>query len=130
MNTTSSRTAKRLLLAVVVLGVIAVLGWGGSRYWQRQQRLAEVAVIRAQAKPGDIFMYSQTTCGDCVVAKRWLNEQKVPFEYCEIDVDKACEQRLAAIGQRITPTLLVRGQKQVGFQPERVALALAPAPKP
>lgn len=129
MNTASSRTAMRLLLAVVVLGLLAVLAWGGQRLYKRQQHLAAVSVIRAQARPGDIFMYSQTTCSDCVAAKRWLQAQNVPFESCEIDVDAACEQRLTAVSQRITPTLLVRGDLQVGFKPERVATALAARPR-
>ncbi|EWS54570.1 MULTISPECIES: glutaredoxin family protein [unclassified Methylibium] len=112
-----------LTLAVLALvaGMMARPAW---RAWKDYQDVAATAEVVAKAKAGDIFMYSATYCGYCDVAKRWLAQQKVPYESCEIDRDPVCEQRFRALPAHATPTMVVRGQVQTGFRPALLAQAL------
>jgi len=62
------------------------------------------------------------------VARLWFTEQKVPFSECFIERDAACAAEFAANRAPGTPLLLVRGQPQLGFSPDRVKERLqAPA---
>jgi hypothetical protein len=49
---------------------------------------------------------------------------QVRFSECFVERDAACAQRYQATGGRGTPTLLVRGQLQLGFSPQQVLAAL------
>lgn len=107
-------------LAVLVLAVLA--GVQGLQAWGERQLAAE---LRAQARPGDIRMISSRHCVYCTQAREWLAARRVPFEECFVEQDAACMAQYRALGARGTPTLLVRGQVQLGFSPRRVAAALA-----
>ena len=78
----------------------------------------------ALARPGDIQMLSSTTCVFCAAARRWMTDQRVPFAECFIERDTDCAARYRALGGRGTPTMLVRGQMQLGFSPQQVLDAL------
>lgn len=109
--------------ALSLLAVVAVVGgasWG-ARAYERHQLGERVA---AAAKAGDIEMYSATTCGICKQAKSWFDAHDVPVQSCEIDRDTACRDRFYALKGRGTPLFMVRGERQVGFDRERIALAL------
>ncbi len=80
--------------------------------------------LAALAKPGDIVMLSSETCTYCEQARRWLTENRVPFSECFIEKDAACADSYRAQQAQGTPTLLVRGQRQVGFDPGRITQAL------
>jgi hypothetical protein len=109
---------------VAVLCAAALAAWGagqGLKAWQGE-RLGER--IAAAAAPGDIVMISSLTCTYCREARQWFTAHEVPFSECFIEQDAACAEvyrRLLAPG---TPTLLVRGQRQVGFDPRRIVGAL------
>jgi glutaredoxin len=106
-----------LLLAAVVF--VAFQWWMG-----RTQRAIgdELAVA---ARPGDIVMLSSEQCVYCTIARRWFEKHRVSFSECFIERDTACADAYQAQGAPGTPTLLVRGERQVGFSAERVAGALA-----
>lgn len=107
------------LLIALVLGVsVATQWWGYSSEQRHGERLA------ALAQPGDIRMLSSETCVYCAAARRWMTEQRVRFDECFIERDAQCKALYEATQARGTPTLLVRGQVQVGFNMAKVLAAL------
>lgn len=110
-------------LAALVLAIgVGQQAWTG---WQ-QGRLGER--LAALARPGDIRMLSSTTCVFCKAARQWMAEHRVAFSECFIDTDADCAARFDAVRGSGTPVLLVRGQAQLGFAPERVLEALQRLP--
>ena len=113
------------LVAVVLVVSGAANGW---RAYQAQQLGRELAQL---ARPGDITLVSSSTCVFCTRARQFLTVQQLPFTECFIEADAACAQRYQALGARGTPTLLVRGQLQLGFSAAAVRdqlRTLAPRP--
>lgn len=109
------------LLAVLVVGVVA---WGLGRVVQTQVQDGQAEALRAVARPGDIRMLSSVTCIFCTKARQYLTEHRIPFEECLIERDPVCLADYKRLGASGTPTLLVRGQRQLGFDPLRVTAAL------
>jgi glutaredoxin len=111
----------RALLAVtaIVLGV----GWA-NRSWQdwRSDRIGER--VAAAARPGDIRMLSSEVCEYCTAARTWFGAHRVPFAECFIERDAACAAEFDRAQAPGTPLLIVRGQRQRGFQAQAVADAL------
>ncbi len=70
-------------------------------------------------------MLSSETCPWCLAARRWMTQQGIPFQECFIERDPTCLADYQALGAAGTPTLLVRGQRVIGFDRERIAAALA-----
>ncbi|MCY7316637.1 MAG: glutaredoxin family protein [Rubrivivax sp.] len=95
-----------------------------SSWWGRQQQRTLGQQVAALALPGDIRMLSSETCAVCTVARRWFTEHRVPFSECLIERDAACRAEHQALRAAGTPVLLVRGQPQLGFSPERIQAAL------
>lgn len=85
------------------------------------------AALAALAKPGDIVMLSSETCAYCKSASRFMTQHQIPFSECFIETDAACAESYRAQQSPGTPTLLVRGQRLVGFDPERIAKVLGGA---
>ncbi len=109
------------------LVVVVALASGGSQWWRSHLAGGMGAQLAAQAQPGDIQMLSSTTCAYCTAARRWMTDQQVPFTECFVERDADCAARYQALGARGTPTLLVRGQLQLGFSPQRVLDGLGAA---
>jgi len=106
------------LVAVVVV-VWAVSAW--ARHANEQTLGVHLA---ARARPGDIEMLSSTTCAVCKRAREWFTRHRVPFAECFVETDAQCAQRFAALGGVGTPTFVVRGQRIVGFDRDRMVAAL------
>jgi glutaredoxin len=108
----------------VPVALLALAGWTGMQLLERvgSERLGRE--VSAAARPGDIVMLSSETCPYCKQARAWFDAHQVPFGECFIERDAACAAAYRALQSPGTPTLVVRGQRQVGFSPERVALAL------
>lgn len=102
------------------LVVVVALASGASHWWRSHLAGSIGAQLVAQARPGDIQMLSSTTCVFCTAARHWLTDQQVPFTECFVDRDADCAARYQVLGARGTPTLLVRGQVQLGFSPQQV----------
>jgi len=115
------KTSRRSLvvLALLVLGVTAASEWWAGRAEAQLGRQ-----VAALARPGDIRMLASETCGICVVARRWFSEHQVPFAECLIERDAACKAEFDALRAAGTPVMVVRGQAQLGFNPERLRAAL------
>jgi glutaredoxin len=106
-----------LLLAAVVFAAF--------KWWTGRTQRAIGDEMAAAARSGDIVMLSSEQCGYCTDARRWFEKHRVSFSECFIERDSACADAYQAQGAPGTPTLLVRGERQVGFNAERVARALA-----
>ena len=119
---TQGRRSLAVLLALVLLASAATQWWGSSAERRQGERLA------ARAQPGDIRMLSSETCVYCAAARRWLAEYRVRFDECFIERDVQCKVLYDATQARGTPTLIVRGQVQLGFNAGKVLAALEAAP--
>ena len=120
-----STPSRRSLFGLVVL----VLVVGGAAEWWREHQAQQLGRELAQlARPGDITMVSSTTCVFCTRARQFMTGQQVPFTECFIETDTACAQHYQALGASGTPTMLVRGQVQLGFSPAAVREVLRTQP--
>ena len=106
------------LLALVLVAGGASQWWGYSHERRQGERLA------ALARPGDIRMVSSESCSYCTAARRWLTEHSVRFDECFIERDPQCQAIYQATQARGTPTLIVRGQVQLGFDAGRLLALL------
>jgi glutaredoxin len=104
--------------------LIALAAWVVLQSWQSYSDRKSGVALAALAKPGDIVMLSSETCAYCKSASRFMTEHRIPFSECVIETDAACAERYRAQQAPGTPTLLVRGQRLVGFDPERIAKVL------
>lgn len=110
-------------LAVLIVVVSAAVRWVGGA---DEARLGPA--LAAQARAGDIRMVSSLTCPYCTAARQWLTLHRVTFDECWIERDEACRATFEALPVRGTPTMIVRGHVQTGFEPARVLQALERAP--
>ncbi len=55
-----------------------------------------------------VVMYATTWCGDCRMAKRWLDSHGVPYEYINIEEDDDAAEYVVKInnGARSVPTIV------------------------
>lgn len=70
----------------------------------------------------DLIVYCRKWCGDCMRAKRWLEERGIA--YTEVDVDDDDEARDLAAGlnggRLHTPTFVCDAGVCVDFRPDRL----------
>jgi glutaredoxin len=99
--------------------------WGAMQALQSCQSNRVGQAVAAAARPGDIVMLSSQTCPYCDQARAWFEAHGVPFHECVIEHEPACAAAYQALQAPGTPTLVVRGQRQVGFSPQRVAQAFS-----
>jgi glutaredoxin len=114
----SRRGLWSLVLVVLAAGALAE----GARAWIQQQR---AEALRAVARPGDLRMISSESCVFCAQARAWMTRERLPFEECFVERDARCAADYDRLGRPGTPTLLVRGHAQLGFDPERITAALS-----
>lgn len=105
---------------VLPIGVIVLLVWAGMSLMRARADEATAADLREAARPGDIRMIASETCVFCDQARAWLTRNQIPFDECLIERDSACLAQYQAHGARGTPTMLVRGETQLGFDAERI----------
>jgi glutaredoxin len=117
MRTTLRRWAPLILLAAAA--------WFGMRLLQDVRIDRFGRQVAASAKAGDIVMLSSEDCRYCDAARDWFRAHRVPFSECVIEREMHCAETFRALQAPGTPTLLVRGQRVVGFNPERLAQALS-----
>jgi glutaredoxin len=117
----SHRPSRGALAGLVAL---VLLVGAASQWWGVRQESREGVRLAALAQPGDIRMISSQTCAYCEAARRWMTRHGVRFEECFIERDAQCKALWEATPLRATPTLLVRGQLQVGFDAQRLVRAL------
>lgn len=57
---------------------------------------------------GNIRVYATTWCGDCRMARRWLDQHNVAYDYINIEQDEEAAAYVMQIndGRRSVPTIL------------------------
>jgi glutaredoxin len=110
----------RRLREFAPLLLIVTLVMGGSQLAQRWQAGSQADSLRALARPGDIVMLSSTDCVFCRRARSWLDAEKISYSECFIETDAACAELYRAQLAPGTPTFLVKGQRIVGFDKQRI----------
>ena len=57
---------------------------------------------------GNITVYGAPWCPDCKQAKQFLGEQRVRYDWIDIDQDEAARQRVQELndGKQIIPTIV------------------------
>ncbi len=116
------KASGKQLLGLVLL-VLAVSG--ANRWWVDRHDDAQGRQIASLARPGDIRMISSENCAICLQARMWLRRNEVVFSECLIERDATCRADYDALGAAGTPVLVVRGKPQLGFNAERLRVALA-----
>lgn len=117
----SSRPSRAALLVLVLLVLAAS---AAQQWWQGQEERRLGRELAAAARPGDIRLVSSQACQFCDHARAWLAGHGVHFEECFIERDADCVALYTATGARGTPTLLVAGQAQLGFDAARILAGL------
>jgi glutaredoxin len=113
------------LRRIAMLALLALAVWGGMQLFEAWRARSLGEQVASQAKAGDIVMVSSVTCPYCKQAREWFTEHKVAFSECFIEREPACAAVYNALQAPGTPVLVVRGQRQRGFDAQRVAAALA-----
>jgi glutaredoxin len=114
-----ARTVSVGVLVALLLATSAAMQW-----WHGSSERRAFAQLATLAQPGDLLMLSSVTCPYCEAARHALKRHGVRFDECFIERDAQCKALYDATQQRGTPTLLVRGKPQLGFDVKRVTAAL------
>jgi mycoredoxin len=58
--------------------------------------------------PSSITIYGSSWCGDCFRVRRFLDKQKVPYDWIDIDKDREAEKFVIQTnhGMRSVPTII------------------------
>lgn len=76
------------------------------------------------AAPPEVKMYGASWCGPCYAVKSYLEQNKVPFRYLDIDDEKNFAEFLGEGGTSI-PLVIIGREKIVGSNFERIAQSLS-----
>lgn len=119
---TPRRLTVRSVLSLAAVIAVALAASNAGQWWAENRALA---ALRAQARAGDIEMFSTADCVWCHRAARSLNEAGVVWQECRIDADSECARRYAASGGFGTPWFRAGTAWRAGFDPSWMAQALA-----
>jgi glutaredoxin len=118
-------------------GLFLAFLWAGWTYSQLRasdsaikQHSAEastepLSAVAARVKPGDVIMYSTSTCVYCIQAKNWMTQNNIPFSECDIEFRQRCADEFRENGGGGTPLFMVRGNKMSGFSAAHLQQLLA-----
>lgn len=62
-----------------------------------------------------VIIYSSDSCGYCVAAKQYLNENNIEYTEKNIGNDMEARNELIKMGHMGVPVLLIDGKEVVGF---------------
>jgi len=72
-----------------------------------------------------VKVYSSSTCPWCIRAKQFLKENNIEFQNLDVSVNpEAADEMAAKTGQMGVPVLDIDGEIIVGFDKEKIKLAL------
>lgn len=73
----------------------------------------------------NVKVYSTPTCPWCIRAKQFLQENNIVFENIDLSGNEnAAEELMRKTGQMGVPVLDIEGQIIIGFDKEKIKLAL------
>ena len=53
------------------------------------------------------MVYGGAWCIDCHVVTRYLDKQRVPYRWIDLDQDRAAQERITAMGYRAIPVVML-----------------------
>lgn len=128
---------------LVYVGDLREAGKNGTYPYVVMSRVAFEAAAQAGLRPGAtappasapaggtaVVLYGTSWCPACRAAKKWLQDNRIPFIEKDIEKDRAAAAELMAKAQRAgistsgVPVLDVRGTLMQGFDPRRIAAIL------
>ncbi len=73
----------------------------------------------------NVKVYSTPTCPYCIRAKKFLEENNIPFENFDVSADQQKSEEMVKLsGQMGVPVLDIEGKIIVGFDKEEIKKAL------
>ena len=73
----------------------------------------------------NVRVYSTSTCPWCIRAKQFLKENNIDFQDIDVSANQqAADEMMQKTGQMGVPVLDIDGEIIVGFDKERIKLAL------
>jgi glutaredoxin-like protein NrdH len=82
------------------------------------------------AGPQKIKLFTLSTCSHCKATKKFLSDNKVPYEFTDVDLLDGAERKAAIevvgkLNPRVSfPTILIGNDVIIGFQPDEIKKAL------
>ena len=66
------------------------------------------SMTHAYTKHETIKIYATTWCGDCRLARRWLDNHNIPYEYINIEDDEQAAEYVVRVnnGKQSVPTII------------------------
>lgn len=73
-----------------------------------------------EARAGGVVMYCRSWCPDCARARRWLDENQIPYTEIDVDDDLAARSHAEGLneGRLHTPTFEIGSGVCVDFRPD------------
>ena len=73
----------------------------------------------------NVKVYSTSTCPWCIRVKQFLKENNIEFQNLDVSGDQlAADEMMAKTGQMGVPVLDIDGEIIIGFDKEKIKLAL------
>jgi glutaredoxin len=113
----------KMLLGAVVLGAALTA-------FQRLPAMAsgpDMAKLATSTGPGDVVMFTTSTCPYCKQAASWMSQYGFAFTECNTETHAACAQTFQSYGGNGVPYLVVKGHHMKnGFNSDEFLEALTP----
>ncbi len=94
-------------------------------------RKRKLDAMQASAREPKVVVYSTPACPYCTMAKAYLAERRIGFTEYDVSKDQERAREMVAKSRQTgVPVLEVNGRIIVGFDREKIDLALARAPPP
>lgn len=74
--------------------------------------------------PKEVIVFYQPGCAPCHQAMEFLSQRGIPFTAKNIRADPAAMRELIEAGFSMTPVIRVDGEVLVGFDPDRLDVAI------
>lgn len=123
-----SRSADGLPWGKLFLGAVVLAGaWAWFQGRPVMSSGPDMARLAASTGPGDVVMYTTTTCPYCKQAAAWMRQNGFAFTDCNTDTDAACARTFQSYGGNGVPYLVVKGyHMKNGFDSDEFLRALTP----
>lgn len=104
-----------VVLSVLWLGLRALASHGGMTGMVMQAAGAvsteDLHALAATVKPGDIVVYSTSTCSSCAQTKSWLGSNGFAYTECDVEREARCDREFSQLHGQAVPLLVVRGKR-------------------
>ena len=118
--------SRRSIWVLIALMGMATASSQALHWWQGERA---ARIVRQHARPGDITLYTTSSCGYCAQARAWLATNQIPWRECQIEQDSRCQRTFTAQGAPGVPLMNVKGQWHLGFDADWLGQALQAEPK-